>query len=164
MAITSRPFDRSLLLLQAAVFLLLLIGGVNVTNLLLVRAGVRVKELAVRQALGASRGYVISEIMMETTLLTLMGGLAGIAIGAAAAKLLVWLGVGFLPIGSHIRFNVSLALLGLAAALLMGFVLSMPIAWFNLRDHVNSTLQSESRSGTTGTPLNGCVRFSSSPR
>jgi FtsX-like permease family len=49
---------------------LLLIGAVNLVNLLLIRASGRVKELAVRQALGASRGYVVSETLVETTLLT----------------------------------------------------------------------------------------------
>ena len=63
--------------------LLLLIGGVNLTNLLLIRAGSRVKELAVRQALGASRWHVVSEAMVETILLTLAGGALGLAAGAA---------------------------------------------------------------------------------
>jgi predicted permease len=60
----------TLLLLQAGAIALLLIGAVNLVNLLLVRASGRVKELAVRQALGASRGYVVSEVVVETTLLT----------------------------------------------------------------------------------------------
>ena len=57
----------TLLLLQAGVLFLLLIGAVNVANLLLIRASGRVKEFAVRQALGASRRHVVSEVMAETT-------------------------------------------------------------------------------------------------
>lgn len=50
---------------------LLLIGAVNLSNLLLIRASSRVKEIALRQALGASRWHVVSEVIVETTLLTL---------------------------------------------------------------------------------------------
>src|SRR3984893_2805892 len=78
----------TLLLLEAGVLLLLLVGAVNLVNLLLVRASGRVKELAVRQALGASRGYVVSEVLVETTLLTLVGGLLGLAVGAGGIRLL----------------------------------------------------------------------------
>ncbi len=60
--------------MQAGALVLLLIGGVNLANLLLIRASSRMKELAVRQALGASRWHVVSEAMVETTLLTLAGG------------------------------------------------------------------------------------------
>jgi hypothetical protein len=78
----------TLLLLQAGAIALLLIGAVNLVNLLLVRASGRVKELAVCQALGASRGYVVSEVVVETTVLTLVGGLLGLAVGAGGIHLL----------------------------------------------------------------------------
>ncbi len=64
---TVRP---TLLLLEAGVLVLLLIGAVNLVNLLLIRASGRVKELAVRQALGAGWRYLVSEVVVETTLLT----------------------------------------------------------------------------------------------
>ncbi len=78
----------TLLLLQAGVLTLLLIGVVNLGNLLLIRAGSRAKELAVRRALGASRRHVISEVLVETTLLTLAGGLLGLAAAAGGIRLL----------------------------------------------------------------------------
>jgi predicted permease len=137
-----------LLLLQAGVFLLLLIGGVNLVNLLLVRAGARTKEMAVRQALGASRGYVVGEIMMETTLVTLAGGLLGMLFGAGGIRLLNILGAERLPLGSNIAFNAQVALVALAAALAMGVVLAAPIAWFQLRRHLHEALKSETRGGT----------------
>lgn len=139
-----------LLLLEAAVLVLLIIGAVNLVNLLLVRASGRVKELAVRQALGASRGYVVSETVVETTLLTLVGGLLGLAVGAGGIHLLRVLGADRLPLGSRIAFDARLALLGLVAAIVMGIVLAAPIAWFNLRRHLGNALQSESRGGTSG--------------
>ena len=79
----------TLLLLQAGALALLLIGAVNLVNLLLIRASGRVKEMAVRQALGASRRHVVSEVVVETTLLTLAGGLAR-ARPSAPAEFACW--------------------------------------------------------------------------
>jgi putative ABC transport system permease protein len=140
----------TLLLLQAGAIALLLIGAVNLINLLLVRASSRVKELAVRQALGASRGYVLSEVVVETTLLTLVGGLLGLAVGGVGIDLLRVLGTDRLPLGGRIAFDARSALVCLAAAVLMGIVFAVPIAWFNLRRNLGNALQSESRGGTSG--------------
>src|ERR1700732_3436434 len=140
----------TLLLLQAGAIALLLIGAVNLVNLLLVRASGRVKELAVRQALGASRGFVVSEVVVETTLLTLAGGLLGLAVGAGGIHLLRMLGADRLPLGSRVVFDARLALVALAAAIILGIVFAVPIAWFNLRRHLGSALQSQSRGGTSG--------------
>src|SRR5438874_273572 len=140
----------TLLLLQAGAIALLLIGAVNLVNLLLVRASGRVKELAVRQALGASRGYVVSEVVVETTLLTLAGGLLGLAVGYGGIHLLRVLGADRLPLGSRIAFDMRLALVSLVTAVIMGIVFAAPVAWFNLRRHLGNALQSESRGGTSG--------------
>jgi len=140
----------TLLLLQAGAIALLLIGAVNLVNLLLIRASGRVKELAVRQALGASRGYVVSEVVVETTLLTLVGGLLGLAVGAGGIHLLRVLGAERLPLGGRIAFDARLALVALVAAIIMGIVFAVPIAWLNLRRHLGNALQSESRGGTSG--------------
>ena len=76
-----RTIRPALLWMLAGAFALLLIGAVNLTNLLLIRASSRSKEIAVRRALGASRLHVVSEAIVETTLLTLAGGLLGLATG-----------------------------------------------------------------------------------
>jgi len=140
----------TLLLLEAGVLVLLLIGTVNLVNLLLIRASGRVKELAVRQALGASQGYIVSETLVETTLLTLVGGMLGLGVGAGGIRLLDALGYDRLPLGGRIAFDVRLALVALLAAIVMGLVLAAPIAWFNLRRHLGNALQSESRGETSG--------------
>ena len=106
----------TLLLMQAGALFLLLIGAVNLVNLLLIRASGRVKELAVRQAIGASRRHVVSEVLVETTLLTLTGGLLGLAVGAGGIRLLAVLGAERLPLGAHIAFDARLALVALAGA------------------------------------------------
>lgn len=139
----------TLLLLQAGVLTLLLIGTINLANLLLIRANARVKELAVRQALGASRWQTICESVVEATLLTVTGGSLGVAMAAGGIRLLGALGVERLPLGSQIAFDPRLALVGLAAAVGMGIILAVPIAWFNLRQHLDNALKSETRGGTT---------------
>jgi predicted permease len=142
----------TLLLLQAGVLALLLIGVVNLVNLLLIRANGRAKESAVRRALGASGGHVLSEIMVETTLLTVVGGILGLAVAAVGIRLLAALGADRLPLGSQITFDARLALVALAGAMVLGILLAAPIAWFNSRRNSRgqllNTLQSESRSGT----------------
>ncbi len=144
---TIRP---TLLLLQAGVLALLLIGTVNLVNLLLIRASGRVKEQAVRQALGASRRHIVSEVMVETTLLTLAGGLLGLVVGAGGIRLLAALGTERLPLGSQIAFDARLACAALVAAIGLGIALAVPIVWFNLRRHLGNALQSETRGGTAG--------------
>jgi predicted permease len=140
----------TLLLLQAGVLTLLLIGAVNLANLLLIRANSRAKEVAVRQTLGASRGYIISEVVVETTLLTLAGGLLSLPVAAGGIRLLALLGAHRLPLGSSFALDTRLVLTALAAAVVMGIILASPIACFNLRRHLGNALQSEIRGGTTG--------------
>ena len=140
----------TLLALQAGVLTLLLIGTVNLVNLLLIRASGRSKELGVRQALGASRRHVATEVVVETTLLTLLGGLLGLAVGAAGIRLVPALGADHLPFGAHITFDTRLAMVALVAAIVLGIVLAAPIAWFNLRLHLAEAFQSEARGGTAG--------------
>src|SRR5580692_2371785 len=140
----------TLLLLEAGVLVLLLIGAVNLVNLLLIRASGRVKELAVRQALGAGWRHLVSEVTVETTLLTLAGGLLGLAGGAGGIQLLRGLGADRLPLGSHTVFDARLALVGLVAAVVMGIVFAVPVACFHLRRHLGNALQTESRGGTSG--------------
>jgi predicted permease len=115
----------------------------------LVRAGSRAKEHAVRQALGASRKHIVSEVLVETTLLTLGGGLLGLVVAAGGIRLLSAFGAERLPLGSQIVFDARLAMVALVAAIMMGVLLAMPIAWLNLRRPLGDALQSEGRSGTS---------------
>jgi predicted permease len=143
-----RSIRPTLLLMQAGVFFLLLIGAVNLVNLLLIRASGRAKEMAIRQSMGASRGHVVRQILTETVLLTVVGGLLGVVVGAWGTQLLQVLGANRLPLGTHIAFDGRLAAIGLISAVLLGVVIAVPIAWFNLGSHLANALQSESRTGT----------------
>ena len=140
----------TLLWMQGGALALLLIGAVNLANLLLIRASGRIKELAVRQALGASRWHVVSEVAVETTLLTLAGGFLGLAGGWAGIRLLGTLGAERLPLGADIAFDGRLAMVAVAGSVILGIALALPIAWFNLRAHLAGAIQSETRGGTSG--------------
>jgi predicted permease len=143
-----RSIRPTLLLMQAGVFFLLLIGAVNLVNLLLIRASGRAKEMAIRRSMGASRAHVVRQVMIETVLLTFVGGLLGLAVGAWGIRLLEVLGADRLPLGAHIAFDGWLASIGLVGSVVLGIVIAVPIAWFNLSTHLAHALQSESRTGT----------------
>ena len=143
-----RSIRPTLLLLQAGVFFLLLIGAVNLVNLLLIRASDRSKEMAIRQAIGATRWHVVRQVVTETLLLTAAGGVLGVVLGAWGTQLLQVLGANRLPLGAQIAFDGRLAAIGLAGAVVLGIAIAAPIAWFNLRGHLANALQLESRFGT----------------
>lgn len=138
-----------LLFVEAGALSLLLIGAVNLINLLLIRASGRAKELAIRQSMGAGRRHVVSEVMVETGLLTVSGGVLGILLGSWGIRLLDVLGADRLPLGAHIAFDGRLAGLALLGTVALGALISLPIVVFNLRSHLANALKSESRGGTT---------------
>ena len=112
-----------LLGMQAGALVLLLIGGVNLTNLLLIRANSRVKELSIRYALGASRMHIVGEVAVETTMLTVAGGLLGLAAGAAGVHLIAFLGADRLPLGGAISLDARIAAVSVAGAVCLGILL-----------------------------------------
>src|ERR1035441_3046174 len=81
-----------LLLTWAAVLMVLLIGCVNIAGLLLARSGARGREMATRMALGGSRAAIVRQLLMESVLLALAGGIAGITVGGFALDWLKQLG------------------------------------------------------------------------
>ncbi|MFL6537877.1 MAG: ABC transporter permease [Chthoniobacterales bacterium] len=143
-----RSIRPTLLLMEAGVFFLLVIGAINLVNLLLIRASARAKEMAIRQSMGAGRRHVVTQVMTELVLLTVMGGVLGVIAGAWGIRLLEVLGADRLPLGAHITFDGWLAAIGLLGSVVLGIAIAAPIAWFNLHSHLANALQSESRSGT----------------
>jgi predicted permease len=143
-----RSIRPTLVLLQVGVFFLLLIGAVNLVNLLLIRASGRAKEMAIRQSMGASRRHIVRQVLVETLLLTCGGGLLGLAVGAWGVRLLQVLGADRLPLGARLEFDCRLAAIGLTGAIVLGVLIALPLAGFNLSSSLANALQAESRTGT----------------
>jgi predicted permease len=149
---------RILILLQAGVGLLLLIGMVNLTNLLLIRAHSRSQEFAVRQALGATQWQVARGVFAEVMLLACGAGVAGVLIGAGGLRLLSTLGAERLPLGTAIRFDGRMIMAGMAAAIGIGAALAGILVAFNLRMKQEPGLKLKTRSDT-GSPRSQSFRY-----
>ena len=143
-------FRPGLWMLLGAVGLVLLIACANLANLLLARNASRDTELAVRAALGASHGRIVRQLLGETLLLSLGGGVLGIALAAAAQRGIIALA----PAGSprfqqaEIDLGVLAASFGLAA--LTALICGLWPAWKSARPDLRSALQTGGRTGSEG--------------
>ncbi len=141
---------RPLQLLWGGVLFVLLIAAVNITNLVLVRASGRSKELATRHALGAARGRVAQQLLTETTLLTAVGALLGVAFGAVLLRYLSVSGLADLPRGTEIRMDGVVVAFTVGVATLLGLATAaVPIVHLAGIDILHA-LREEGRSGTSG--------------
>lgn len=144
-----RDVRQSLILLLGAVAFVLLIGCVNVANLLLARASARGREMALRQALGAARSRLISQLLTEGVLLSLLGGIAGLAILFSAKAFLLQILPDSLPRLNEISVNWSVLLFALLASLAAGAIFGLAPAWHAGRPDLTHMLKQEAR-GSTG--------------
>jgi putative ABC transport system permease protein len=111
---------QPLLLMMGAVGMVLLIGCVNVANLLLARAAARGGEMALRQALGAPRMRLIRQLLTESLLLSLLGGITGLGILFLTRKLLLQTIPATLPRLNDISINWTVLLFALGVSVLAG--------------------------------------------
>ncbi|HEY6293905.1 MAG TPA: ABC transporter permease [Terriglobia bacterium] len=140
-------YGRSLQILLAVCGLVLLIGCANVANLLLARAVARRGQTAVRLAIGATRRQIIGQALTESVLLAVGGGIAGLVVAVAAARLLLTLAfrsAHFLPINPMPSLAVLAFAFGLA--LLTGIIFGAAPAWFATRTDPAEALRGSGRS------------------
>ena len=142
-------FSHSLILLFGAVGLVLLIGCVNVANLLLARASGRSREIAVRQALGARRTRLIRQLLTETLLLFLLGGIAGFAILFCTQRLLMRLIPESLPHLNAITVGWGVMVFAVAVSVAAGTIFGVAPASLISRVDLMGTLRQEGR-GSSG--------------
>jgi putative ABC transport system permease protein len=138
----------SLLMLFGAVALVLLIACANIANLLMARVTLRESEIAVRRALGAGSGRIVRQILVESVLLGLAGGVAGVLIALWATDALVALGPERLPRLGDIRVDAPVLLFTLAASLVTGLLFGLVPALQMARRDPGATLKAESRAVT----------------
>jgi len=140
----SRP---ALLILLGAVGLVLLIACANVGNLLLVRATGRQKETAIRTALGATRGRIVRQYLVESTLLALMGASVGLVFALWGSRILSRLSPVPTPIESS-GISVAVLLFALGLALLTGIFFGLAPALRASKPDLNETLKEGARTGS----------------
>ena len=140
---------QSVIAVFGAVILILLISSVNVANLLLARASVRVREIAVRQALGAQKARLIRQLLTESLLLFLLGGTTGFAILCCAQRFLLRLVPESLPHLNDIAINWVILAFAIGVTVAAGIIFGLAPAWLMSRTDLTGTLRQEGR-GSSG--------------
>jgi putative ABC transport system permease protein len=149
---------ESLLIILGAVALVLLIACANVANLQLARGASRARELSVRAALGAGRGRIAQQLLTESVLLSLIGGLAGLAVGWVLTKMLVAFVGPQLPVRPEtIGLNWPVLLFALAISVGTGLVFGLAPALQASRSDLVNMLRSRAGGGTSATTRNMLV-------
>ncbi|HYT73151.1 MAG TPA: ADOP family duplicated permease, partial [Vicinamibacterales bacterium] len=145
--VMKEEYGRSLQILLAVCGLVLLIACANVANLLLARAVARRTQTAVRLAIGATRRQIVTQALVESVLLAVAGGIAGLLVAMGAARLLLALAFSnsqFLPISTRPSLLVLAFAFGLA--LLTGIIFGAAPAWLATRTDPVGALRGSGRS------------------
>jgi putative ABC transport system permease protein len=140
---------QSLILLFGAVGLVLLISCVNVANLLLARASARGREIAVRQALGAARMRLIRQLLTESLLLFLLGGITGCAVLFCGRKFLLQFIPESLPRLNDISISWAVLAFAIVVSVAAGTIFGLAPAWLTSGLNLTETLRQEGR-GSSG--------------
>jgi putative ABC transport system permease protein len=141
--------QRRLWLLQGAVGFLLLIACVNVANLLLARSTTRRREVGLRAALGATRTRIFNQLLTESLMLSLAGGVLGILLASFLIKTIIAiLPVNFLPLEADIRISIPVLFFTVGATVFSGLIFGSIPAWQATRVDLNEVLKQGGRTGS----------------
>ena len=131
---------RNLLVMLAAVGFVLLIGGANIANLMLTRAAARQKEMAIRKALGAGRGRLVSQLLAESLLLSGAGAVLGLGLAHFGIKALVALRPAGITRPEDIQLNLTVLAFTMLVSILAGVFFGIVPALQAARTDVNAFL------------------------
>jgi putative ABC transport system permease protein len=124
----------SLLVLMGAVGLVLLLGCVNLASANLARAETRQREMAVRTALGATRSRLVRQLLTESILLALVGGVFGVWLAYALTHVLLSFAPGAIPAFADVRVDLSVLAFTAGVSLLAGLIIGVAPTWQTTRD------------------------------
>jgi predicted permease len=142
---------KNLWMLLGAVGFLLLIACVNVANLLLARGTTRQREVAVRAALGASRGQLFRQFLTESLLLATAGGALGVYLAWLMVDALIsYVPANMLPFEANVRISVPVLLFTIAATMLAGLLFGCAPAWQSSRLDLNEVMKQGGSAGAGG--------------
>jgi putative ABC transport system permease protein len=140
---------HNLWLLLGAVGFVLLIACVNIANLLLAKGAARLREIAVRNAVGANRRQIFNQFLTESIVLALIGGGLGIALGVGLLRaILSIVPEGILPSEASFQLDVHVLVVALAATSLAGLLFGCAPAWYASRVDPGESLKEGGRTGT----------------
>jgi predicted permease len=149
-----RQFSKPLLVLLGLVGLVLLIACANVANLLLARATARQKEIAVRLALGAGRGRIVAQLLSESLLLSVTGGIAGLALASWIDRsLIAFLPQEDIPLTLSSTPDWRILAFNFAVSLVTGIVFGLAPAWQSTKPDLAPTLKDQASAVAGGTSI-----------
>lgn len=147
----ANPIPATSIAFMSLALLVLLVACFNIANVLLVRATVRQREMAIRAALGAGRGRLIRQYLTESLLLALLGGGAGLALASWASAFLSSLSLGTdLPLRLDFRPDARVYLFAFVAVLFTGLFVGMMPALRAARANVSAVLHEAGRGSSSG--------------
>jgi putative ABC transport system permease protein len=148
----SQQLRTALVVLLCAVGCVLLIASANVANLLLARAASRQKEIAVRTALGASRGRLLRQLLVESLVLSSIGGAIGLIAALWAVDAInAMMPANLLPVPA-VRVDVSVLLFALALTIATGLLFGIAPAWHAAKTDLNEVLKQATRASAGARP------------
>ena len=148
--VLTRGPRQALWILLGATGLVLLIACANVANLILVRAVTRQREIAVRTALGAGHGLIVRQLVTETMLLAIVGGMLGVGLAAGLLRIFALAAPANFPRLSAISLDGRVLAFSLAVAALSGLIAAVVPALHAARSQPSDALREGSRGATAG--------------
>jgi putative ABC transport system permease protein len=144
------PMRASLLVLLAAVGFVLMIGCTNIASMLLARSTTRQREIAIRQALGASRGRLMRQLLTESVLLSALGGILGVALAGACLSPLRLFPPGTIPRANEISLDGGVLIFSILLCVVTGIAFGLAPSMLVSRGDLHVTLKEGGRSGNEG--------------
>ncbi len=147
------PVRPAFLMLLSAVVLVLLIACVNISNLQMARATVRIRELALRKALGAARGRLVRQLLTESVLLSLVGGAAGLLLALLGTAFLRHSAPADIPRMENMRVDTTVLWFTAALSMAAGILFGVLPAIVGSRSDANEALKEGGSKSTAGPQL-----------